>query len=122
MINPARGETPIQIHGEIFAMRPTLDAMLRIEKSVGKSVFALVTQLGDPRNLQLTDVLAILEIGLRAGPDAAKLPSSAKLREQLYDLGFLLLIKVCAAFLGQAVGASDVVAGEEPGEDPKGNE
>lgn len=121
MSNPSRGETSLTLNGEPFAMRPTLDAMLRIEKAVGKSVFALVTQMGDPRNLQLTDVLTILEIGLKAGPDASALPKSDKLREQLYDLGFLALIQICAAFLGQAVGAPDAAASEEAKEEAKGN-
>lgn len=121
MTNPARGESSFKLNGETVTLRPTLDAMIRIEKAVGKSAFALVTQLGDPRSLNLTDVLSIIEIGLKAGPDANTLPKSSLLREQLYDLGMLPLIQICAAFLGGAVGATD--SEEEGKEDTtKGNE
>ncbi len=70
--NAARGEIPVELAGQSLVLRPTFDALARIEGETGVGVYALTRRLeaalnGVAGELRATDVAAVLVAGSAGG-------------------------------------------------------
>lgn len=66
MTNPQKGQVPIELAGETYTCRLTIDALISIEASLEKGILGITQELSQA-NVRLNDMCVILLHALRGG-------------------------------------------------------
>ncbi|MBZ9674554.1 GTA-gp10 family protein [Mesorhizobium sp. ES1-1] len=113
MANTLRNEVKIILAGEERTMRATFTAIRAIEKDVGKSIMALINQLGQQGDLSVTDAAVVIHNGLRGHDDnRLTLPEvgAAILEAGLTNVSMAVVEFVSMALNGVSVGKPETAA------------
>ena len=105
--NPERGEVEITLDGKTYPMRPSFEAMQRIEHQTGRQLMRMVMDFRD-HGLSLTECSVIVAEGIKAaGRDRDdKLMQSVKtdkIGEMIYENGIMEAVPACMEFLMNAL-------------------
>ena len=66
MTNPLKGEVEIELGGETYKARLTIDAIVGIEQAVGTGIIKLATKMSEG-DISIVDMMAVLTPALRGG-------------------------------------------------------
>lgn len=66
MMNPLKGEIPLEIAGETYKCRLTIDALVQIEEELGLGILEIVTELTNAK-VRIKWLITILYHALRGG-------------------------------------------------------
>lgn len=109
MTNPLRGEVALTLAGRDYTLRPTFNALKRIEAATGKKLVEIIGGLNG------ITVLAIVVAELiRAGADEdafAKAATADKVGDLILETGMLDVARITAEALTGAL-----LGGKKPGE------
>ena len=66
MMNPLKGEVPLELNGETYKCRLTIDSLVQIEEELGLGIIEIVTELSNAK-VRIKWLLVILYHALRGG-------------------------------------------------------
>lgn len=66
MTNPQKGQVPIELAGQTFTCRLTIDALISIETTLDKGILAITSDLSQA-NVRLNEIAVVLLHALRGG-------------------------------------------------------
>ena len=66
MTNPLKGEIEIELGGETYKCRLTIDSLVKIEDELDKGILELATDMGQAK-VRLKTLLIVLKYALRGG-------------------------------------------------------
>lgn len=111
MHNPLRSERTIVIDGKTLVLKPTFDAMARIEADLNRSIFAVLQDLSNPRTCKISEIVTVIQGGLIAGnPDAKSLPSRLQIGQHLQKVGVREVMPIIVPWLMEAVATDEDLA------------
>jgi hypothetical protein len=66
MTNPLKGEIEIELGGETYKTRLTIDSIIQIEDAVGCGIIKLAQNMGEA-DIRMKDIIAVLLPAIRGG-------------------------------------------------------
>ena len=85
MVNPKRGELQLTLGKEVLTARLSIDAIIRIEQSVGGSVVQLAQRLSEGKATVL-EVVNVLAPAIKGGGNKF---TDKELRQKVWDAGLI---------------------------------
>ena len=85
MVNPKRGELQLTLGKEVLTARLSIDAIIRIEQSVGGSVVQLAQRLSEGKATVL-EVVSVLAPAIKGGGNKF---TDKELRQKVWDAGLI---------------------------------
>lgn len=98
MANPMKGEKQIELGGESYKVRLTIDGMMAIEQACGMGIIALAQRMGDA-DISITNVITILHQALRGGSNDVSIKDVTKI---VGDAGVVPATQAVAEILTEA--------------------
>ncbi len=99
MTNPLKGETQVDLAGDSYKARLTIDAIMRLEEATGVGVIRMANQMGDA-DISMSHIVHVLHQGLRGGGNDLTLNDVKKL---VGSSGVLQAAQACGAILTAAL-------------------
>jgi len=110
MTNPLKGEIEIELGGQTYKCRLTIDAIVSIEQAVGSGIIKLATRMSEG-DISISDAISILTPALRGGGNDY---TEKDVKKIIQDAGITKSIQVVANLLTQTL-----VAGMEEEDEKK---
>ena len=95
MTNPLKGEIEIELAGQTYKARLTIDAIVSIEQAVGCGIIKLATKMSEG-DISVGDMMAVLLPALRGGGNDFQAKDVQKL---IQDSGIVKATQVVATLL-----------------------
>jgi hypothetical protein len=103
--NEHRGEVEITFAGKPMVMRPTFDAMTRIERATGMTLMSLMRRYAS-QDWGMYETAVIICEGLRAGSEGKDGPDVKRVGDQLMLAGMTDYVAPIVEFVSQALGGT----------------
>ena len=113
MTNPLKGEIEIELAGQIYKCRLTIDSLVKIEDELDKGILELATDISNAK-VRLKTLLVVLRYALRGGGNDF---DERKIKTILTDAGIITSSSVVAQLLADSL--TDKEALEEEGASKK---
>lgn len=106
MANAHRGEIAVELGGRAVTLRPTFEALARIEGETGVGVYALARRLqaaltDQSGELRAGDVASVLSAGIAAAE--GRTPAKAEIGALIVEAGLIAAASAAFAFLIRAL-------------------
>ena len=101
MPNPLKGEVRVELAGEEYKARLSLDAIMKLEQTLGMGIVKLMMNLSEA-NVRITDLVAVLVAALRGGGNDVK---DAEVKNIVSDAGLMEATKVVSELLAAVLTA-----------------
>ena len=101
MTNPLKGEVLVELAGEEYKARLSLDAIMKLEQTLGMGIVKLMMNLSEA-NVRITDLVAVLVAALRGGGNDVK---DAEVKNIVSDAGLMEATKVVSELLAAGLTA-----------------
>ena len=95
MTNPLKGEIEVELGGQTYKARLTIDAIVSIEQAVGCGIIKLATKMSEG-DISVGDMMAVLLPALRGGGNDLQAKDIQKL---IQDSGIVNATQVVATLL-----------------------
>ncbi len=99
MTNPLKGEIEIDLGGQTYKCRLTIDAIIKIEESCNCGIIKLAQKMSEG-DIRMSDILAVLHPALRGGGNDFDLRKVTKL---VQDAGIVNATSVVATLIAQSL-------------------
>jgi len=99
MTNPLKGEIEIELGGETFKCRLTIDSLVKIEDELDKGILELATDISQAK-VRLKVLLVVLRYALRGGGNDF---DDRKMKQILTDTGIISASAVVAQLLSDSL-------------------
>jgi hypothetical protein len=116
MSNPKRGQIEINLAGNTYKTKVTLDAIVRIENAVGCSIIKVAQRLSEGE-LTTTEIVSILTPIIRSGGNDLKNKEVMKI---VWEAGLMESMKTVGEVISSALDTSDL--GDDEGNVQAGND
>lgn len=100
MANALRGQVQMKLGDKTYVLKPTFEVLATLETELGRSIFAIITDLSNPRTSKVSDVAKVIYI---ASGSTGKL---SEIGGELMSYGATSVLKDVFEFLTRAL-ASD---------------
>ena len=114
MNNPLRNEVTLSLGGEDYSARLTIDSLIKLEDTLGKSILRVAKDLASA-DIRLGDCASILHLALRGGGNDLSLKDVKKIIE---SAGLLSVCRATGELLTQTLGDEDADGDEEAKKTP----
>ena len=112
MTNPLKGEVEIELGGETYKCRLTIDALVRIEDELDKGILELASDISEAK-VRLRTLVVVLRNALRGGGNDF---DDKKIKSILGNVGIISASTVVANLL------ASTLSDPEPDEEDKKNQ
>jgi hypothetical protein len=102
-VNLSRGEVAIVLGGKSYVMRPTFDAIRKMESLAGKGVIKIAARFQE-QDFSVSDVAAVITAGINANPDNDRV-SLDMVGVAIVAEGLVSFLEPAAKFVGGAITA-----------------
>ena len=99
MTNPLKGEIEIELGGETFKCRLTIDSLVKIEDELDKGILELATDISQAK-VRLKVLLVVLRYALRGGGNDF---DDRKMKQIITDTGIISASAVVAQLLSDSL-------------------
>ena len=99
MTNPLKGEIEIELGGQTYKCRLTIDAIIKIEESCNCGIIKLAQKMADG-DIRMSDILSVLLPALRGGGNDFDLKKITKL---VQDAGIVNATSAVATLIAQSL-------------------
>ena len=103
MPNPLKGEIDLDIGGENYKARLTIDAIIRIEQAIGCGIIKLAQRMADA-DISVTDVTSVLTAALRGGGNDV---TTKEVHKIITNAGIIEATTAVATLLTAAISPTD---------------
>jgi hypothetical protein len=123
--NRLRAETVICIGDNSFILRPSFDALARIEGALNRSIFAIMLDMSNPRTCKVSEIASVIHHGIAAGLDnPSNAPSVQAIGAHIQRVGLGPILPLVSSWLTKAVATDEALEAEaareaKPGEAPR---
>ncbi len=108
-----RDAVEIQIGGETYAARPTFAAIMNIERKIGRSIMAMISNADQPGGVKLTEIAIVIHEAIRTAGGKLKFEEVGE--AIIAAGGFVRFTQAAVEFLAGAIMAGpENTAGELP--------
>jgi hypothetical protein len=115
MTNPLKGEIEIELGGQTYKARLTIDAIVSIEQAVGCGIIKLATKMSEG-DISVGDMMAVLLPALRGGGNDLQAKDVQKL---IQDSGIVSTTQVVASLLTSVLTTGGEVDDEKKPQEEK---
>lgn len=112
MVNPKRGELRLTLGKKTFDARVTLDAVMRIETSLGKGLVKIANSLQEA-DISTMEIVGILTPVIRGGGNDV---NEKDVGQAVFEAGLAEGMKCCAEVLASALSAGNTEGNDEAAE------
>ena len=99
MANPLKGQVELELAGQIYKARLTIEAIMSIENALGSSLLKLASKMSDG-DVGVTEIVNILHPGLRGGGNDL---SMQQVMQIVDDAGIVASTVAISNLLGQTL-------------------
>ena len=110
-MNEHRGEVTLTLGGTDYVLRPTFDAVEKIERTTGLGLVSLVMRFAR-MEFSLSDIKAVLSHSIKAA--GQKVPDN--IGDMIMDAGPRNLAPICTDYLSRAMAGGETKNAEAPAE------
>lgn len=111
MANALRGQVDVKLGNKVYTLKPTFNVLATLESELNRSIFAIITDLSNPRSSKVSDVAKVIHIASGAN---GKL---SDVGEELMGSGATTVLKDVFDFLTRALASDeDLKAAREKAE------
>ena len=114
MTNPLRGEIQLEIGGEEYKARLTVNAIMQIETAVGCGILKLAQRMSE-NDVRVNDIVAVLTPALRGG---GKNIQSKDVQNIIAQVGIIEATSAVAQLLTAAISPDDDSEEDSEGKPP----
>ena len=109
MTNPLKGEIEVELGGQNYKARLTIDAIVSIEQAVGCGIIKLATKMSEG-DISVGDMMAVLLPALRGGGNDLQAKDISRI---IQEAGIVKSTQVVANLLTQALTPEEEVSDEK---------
>jgi hypothetical protein len=107
-VNPLRGQVEIELAGEKFQARLTIDSIIRIEETLDKGILQITQNIAET-DIRMKDICLILYWALRGGGKDFK---ESEVRTKVQNAGIVESCKVVTGLLTSVL-SDDSASGDD---------
>jgi hypothetical protein len=101
--NDGRGEVSVTLNGRTYVMRPSLEALKRMEALSGRGVINILNRFGR-EDFSITDVAAVITAGINGNPENPR-HTMEQVSQAIYEGGVVTYLVPASQLLSNATKA-----------------